>query len=64
MNQEAVKCFSQLLDLAPNTGFGHLGLGTKALQEGRYKDAVKDLAQGLFATTKNQSVMFLVYRTL
>uniref|UniRef100_A0A671Y177 SKI3 subunit of superkiller complex n=1 Tax=Sparus aurata TaxID=8175 RepID=A0A671Y177_SPAAU len=25
----------------------HLGLGTKALQEGRYKDAIKDLAQGL-----------------
>uniref|UniRef100_A0A8D3C255 SKI3 subunit of superkiller complex n=1 Tax=Scophthalmus maximus TaxID=52904 RepID=A0A8D3C255_SCOMX len=26
---------------------GHLGLGTKALQEGRYKDAIKDLAHGL-----------------
>uniref|UniRef100_A0A665SX81 Tetratricopeptide repeat domain 37 n=1 Tax=Echeneis naucrates TaxID=173247 RepID=A0A665SX81_ECHNA len=26
---------------------GHLGLGTKALQEGRYKDAIKDLSEGL-----------------
>uniref|UniRef100_A0A8D0CWE5 SKI3 subunit of superkiller complex n=1 Tax=Sander lucioperca TaxID=283035 RepID=A0A8D0CWE5_SANLU len=41
-------CFSRLLDLAPNSGLGHLGLGTKALQEGRFKDATKDLAQGKF----------------
>uniref|UniRef100_A0A4W6GAK8 SKI3 subunit of superkiller complex n=1 Tax=Lates calcarifer TaxID=8187 RepID=A0A4W6GAK8_LATCA len=32
---------------------GHLGLGTKALQEGRYKDAIKDLAQGLKKTSCN-----------
>lgn len=47
MNEDAVSCFSRLLDLAPNSGLGHLGLGTKALQEGRYADAIKDLAQGL-----------------
>ncbi|XP_039658125.1 tetratricopeptide repeat protein 37 [Perca fluviatilis] len=46
-NEDAVGCFSRLLDLAPNSGLGHLGLGTKALQEGRFKDATKDLAQGL-----------------
>ncbi|XP_044225084.1 tetratricopeptide repeat protein 37 [Thunnus albacares] len=46
-NEDTVSCFSRLLDLAPNSGLGHLGLGTKALQEGRYKDAIKDLAQGL-----------------
>ncbi|XP_037339604.2 tetratricopeptide repeat protein 37 [Pungitius pungitius] len=46
-NEDAVSCFSRLLDLAPNSGLGHLGLGTKALQEGRFKDAIKDLAQGL-----------------
>ncbi|KAM7416515.1 hypothetical protein PAMA_018530 [Pampus argenteus] len=46
-NEDAVNCFSRLLNLAPNSGLGHLGLGTKALQEGRYKDAIKDLAQGL-----------------
>ncbi|XP_056274743.1 tetratricopeptide repeat protein 37 isoform X2 [Pseudoliparis swirei] len=46
-NEDAVSCFSRLLDLAPDSGLGHLGLGTKALQEGRFKDAVQDLAQGL-----------------
>ncbi|XP_028270301.1 tetratricopeptide repeat protein 37 [Parambassis ranga] len=46
-HEEAVSCFSRLLDLAPNNGLGHLGLGTKALQEGKYEDAIKDLAQGL-----------------
>uniref|UniRef100_A0A3Q3MVM9 SKI3 subunit of superkiller complex n=1 Tax=Labrus bergylta TaxID=56723 RepID=A0A3Q3MVM9_9LABR len=46
-NEDALSCFSRLLALDPNSGLGHLGLGTKALQEGRYKDAIKDLAQGL-----------------
>ncbi|XP_062272697.1 superkiller complex protein 3 isoform X2 [Scomber scombrus] len=46
-DEDAFSCFSRLLDLAPNSGLGHLGLGTKALEEGRYKDAIKDLAQGL-----------------
>uniref|UniRef100_A0A3Q1HHR7 Uncharacterized protein n=1 Tax=Anabas testudineus TaxID=64144 RepID=A0A3Q1HHR7_ANATE len=47
LSEDAVSCFSRLLDLTPNSGLGYLGLGTNALQEGRYKDAVKDLAQGL-----------------
>lgn len=46
LNEEALSYFSRLLGLSPNSGLGHLGLGTKALQEGRYKDAVKELAQG------------------
>ncbi|XP_070689878.1 tetratricopeptide repeat protein 37 [Pempheris klunzingeri] len=46
-NEDAVSCFSRLLDLVPDSGLGHLGLGTKALEEGRYKDAIKSLAQGL-----------------
>lgn len=45
-HDDAVSCFSRLLDLAPGSGLGHLGLGTKALQEGRYKDAVEKLKQG------------------
>uniref|UniRef100_A0A672JN66 Tetratricopeptide repeat domain 37 n=1 Tax=Salarias fasciatus TaxID=181472 RepID=A0A672JN66_SALFA len=47
LTEDAVNCFSKLLDLAPNNGLGRLGLGTKALQEGRYADAIKDLEQGL-----------------
>ncbi|KAM4576471.1 tetratricopeptide repeat protein 37 [Odontesthes bonariensis] len=47
MDDYAVSCFSQLLDLVPNSGVGHLGLGTKALQEGRYNESINELAQGL-----------------
>uniref|UniRef100_A0A673CQX6 Tetratricopeptide repeat domain 37 n=1 Tax=Sphaeramia orbicularis TaxID=375764 RepID=A0A673CQX6_9TELE len=43
LNEDAISCFSRLLDLNPGSGLGHLGLGTKALQDGRYKDAIKDL---------------------
>ena len=43
---DTISCFSRLLDLAPDSGLGHLGLGTKALQEGRYTDAIKDLSKG------------------
>uniref|UniRef100_A0A8C4E3R1 SKI3 subunit of superkiller complex n=1 Tax=Dicentrarchus labrax TaxID=13489 RepID=A0A8C4E3R1_DICLA len=34
-NERAVSCFSRLQDLDPNSGLSHLGLGTKALREGR-----------------------------
>ncbi|XP_036000323.1 tetratricopeptide repeat protein 37 [Fundulus heteroclitus] len=47
MDEDAVSCFSRLLELAPNSGLGHLGLGTKALLEGRYKEAVDDLTKGI-----------------
>ncbi|XP_008335039.1 tetratricopeptide repeat protein 37 isoform X1 [Cynoglossus semilaevis] len=46
LNENTISSFSCLLDLVPGSGLGHLGLGTKALQEGRYKDAIKDLSQG------------------
>ncbi|XP_071783567.2 superkiller complex protein 3 [Centroberyx gerrardi] len=46
-SEDAGSCFSRLLELAPNSGLGHLGLGTKALQEGKYEVAIKDLARGL-----------------
>lgn len=45
-HEDAISCFSRLLDLAPKSGLGHLGLGTKALQEGKFKDAIKYLEQG------------------
>ncbi|RVE68406.1 hypothetical protein OJAV_G00090930 [Oryzias javanicus] len=47
MDENAVSCFSRLQDLAPNNGLSHLGLGAKALQEGRYNDAINDLSKGL-----------------
>ncbi|XP_034025931.1 tetratricopeptide repeat protein 37 isoform X2 [Thalassophryne amazonica] len=51
--EDAVSCYSRLLDLVPNSGLGHMGLGTKALQDGRYEDAIKDLAQGLKKITSS-----------
>ncbi|XP_043965312.1 tetratricopeptide repeat protein 37 [Gambusia affinis] len=47
MGEDAVGCFSRLLEMAPNSGLGHLGLGTKALLEGRYNEAVDDLEKGI-----------------
>ncbi|KAM3611589.1 uncharacterized protein V6R79_020889 [Siganus canaliculatus] len=52
-DEDALSAFTRLLDVAPNNGLGHLGLGTKALQEGRYKDAIRDLAQGLKKTSSS-----------
>uniref|UniRef100_A0A3B3W316 SKI3 subunit of superkiller complex n=1 Tax=Poecilia latipinna TaxID=48699 RepID=A0A3B3W316_9TELE len=46
MDGDAVSCFSRLLEMAPNSGLGHLGLGTKALLEGRYKEAKMSSATG------------------
>ncbi|CAN9513348.1 unnamed protein product [Ophioblennius macclurei] len=51
--EDAVKCFSKLLELAPKNGLGRIGLGTKALQEKRYADAIKDLEQGLKLTSSS-----------
>ncbi|XP_054904748.1 SKI3 subunit of superkiller complex protein isoform X2 [Poeciliopsis prolifica] len=51
MDEDAVSCFSRLLEMAPNSGLGHLGLGTKALLEGRYKEAVDDLEKGIKKTS-------------
>ncbi|XP_051923327.1 tetratricopeptide repeat protein 37 [Hippocampus zosterae] len=46
-SEEAVNCLSRLRNLVPDNAWCDLGFGTKALQEGRYNDAIKDLAQGL-----------------
>ncbi|XP_055367212.1 tetratricopeptide repeat protein 37 isoform X2 [Betta splendens] len=47
LSGDAVSFFSRLLDLAPNNSLGHMGLGTIALHEGRYKEAIAELTQGL-----------------
>ncbi|XP_075895011.1 tetratricopeptide repeat protein 37 [Nelusetta ayraudi] len=53
LHEDAVNCFSRLLVLVPSCGLGHLGLGTKALQDGRFKDAIKHLEQGLKSTSSS-----------
>lgn len=47
MDEDAVSCFSRLLEVAPKSGLGHLGVGTKALLEGRYEEAVENLKEGV-----------------
>lgn len=49
LDEDAVSCFSRLLELAPKSGLGRLGVGTKALLEGRYKEAVENLKEGWFS---------------
>ncbi|XP_056138485.1 tetratricopeptide repeat protein 37 isoform X2 [Lampris incognitus] len=46
-SEEAGSSFSRLLELAPDSGLGHLGLGIKALQEGKFEHAIEELAKGL-----------------
>uniref|UniRef100_A0A674DBP4 SKI3 subunit of superkiller complex n=1 Tax=Salmo trutta TaxID=8032 RepID=A0A674DBP4_SALTR len=45
--EDAGRCFSRLLELDPDSGLGHLGLGIRALEEGKCDDSIKYLAQGL-----------------
>ncbi|KAM8865842.1 superkiller complex protein 3 isoform 1-T1 [Synchiropus picturatus] len=46
-NEDDLSYFSRLLEVDPQNGFGRLGMGTQAFQEGRYKDAITELTQGL-----------------
>uniref|UniRef100_A0A8C9TCA7 SKI3 subunit of superkiller complex n=1 Tax=Scleropages formosus TaxID=113540 RepID=A0A8C9TCA7_SCLFO len=45
-SDEAARCFTQLLDLDENSGLGRIGFGVRALEEGKYEEAIKHLAQG------------------
>ncbi|XP_029916395.1 tetratricopeptide repeat protein 37 isoform X2 [Myripristis murdjan] len=49
-SEDAANCFSRLLERVPDSELGHLGLGMKALQEGKYEDAIKNLERGLKKT--------------
>lgn len=53
LNDEAVSCFTRLHDVNPNSGLAYLGLGTKALHEEKYKDAITNLVQGLQKTSSS-----------
>ncbi|KAJ8414949.1 hypothetical protein AAFF_G00024720 [Aldrovandia affinis] len=46
-SEEAAQCFMRLLEADADSGPGHIGLGVKALEEGKYEEAVKSLAVGL-----------------
>ncbi|KAM9446217.1 superkiller complex protein 3 [Clarias gariepinus] len=46
-SEEAVRCFTHLLELDPVSSLGHFGLGKKALLEKKYEDAVNSFGLGL-----------------
>ncbi|XP_036383792.1 tetratricopeptide repeat protein 37 [Megalops cyprinoides] len=46
-SEEAAQCFARLLEVDADSGPAHIGLGMKALEEGKYEEAIKCLAQGL-----------------
>uniref|UniRef100_A0A8C3PIE0 Tetratricopeptide repeat domain 37 n=1 Tax=Calidris pygmaea TaxID=425635 RepID=A0A8C3PIE0_9CHAR len=49
LSEEALDCFSRLLELDASSGPGIIGLGIKCLQEKKYKEAVKSLTEALQA---------------
>ncbi|KAM6965620.1 superkiller complex protein 3 [Aplochiton taeniatus] len=51
LNEQADRCFEHLLELDPESGLGTLGLGTRALLEKKYEDAIKNLVLGLRRTS-------------
>ncbi|NXX81901.1 TTC37 protein, partial [Urocolius indicus] len=52
VSEEAMQCFSRLLEMDASSGPGIIGFGVKCLQEKKYKEAVKNLTEGLQKTTQ------------
>uniref|UniRef100_A0A8C3J870 Tetratricopeptide repeat domain 37 n=1 Tax=Calidris pygmaea TaxID=425635 RepID=A0A8C3J870_9CHAR len=52
LSEEALDCFSRLLELDASSGPGIIGLGIKCLQEKKYKEAVKSLTEGKYKTSE------------
>ncbi|KAM6036199.1 superkiller complex protein 3 isoform 2-T4 [Theristicus caerulescens] len=51
LSEEALHCFSRLLEMDASSGPGIIGFGIKCLQENKYKEAVKSLTEGLQKTS-------------
>ncbi|NXK98466.1 TTC37 protein, partial [Formicarius rufipectus] len=52
LSEEALHCFSRILEMDTNSGLGIIGFGIKCLQEKKYKEAVKSLTEGLQKTNQ------------
>ncbi|NWI14464.1 TTC37 protein, partial [Crypturellus soui] len=50
--EEALHCFSRLLEMDSGSGPGIIGSGIKCLQERKYEEAVKNLTEGLKRTSQ------------
>lgn len=45
-SEEAVSCYTRILELDPVSSLAHFGLGKKALQDKKYEDAMKSFGLG------------------
>ncbi|XP_064294738.1 superkiller complex protein 3 [Phalacrocorax carbo] len=52
LSEEALHCFSRLLEMDTSSGPGIIGFGIKCLQEKKYQEAVKSLTEGLQKTSQ------------
>uniref|UniRef100_A0A8C3UC71 Tetratricopeptide repeat domain 37 n=1 Tax=Catharus ustulatus TaxID=91951 RepID=A0A8C3UC71_CATUS len=52
LSEEALHCFSRLLEMDANNGPAIIGFGVKYLKENKYKEAVKTLTEGLQKTNQ------------
>ncbi|XP_037228601.1 SKI3 subunit of superkiller complex protein isoform X1 [Falco biarmicus] len=52
LSEEALHCFSRLLEMDASSGPGIIGFGIKCIQEKKYKEAVKSLTEGLQKTSE------------
>uniref|UniRef100_A0AAR2J8L1 Tetratricopeptide repeat domain 37 n=1 Tax=Pygocentrus nattereri TaxID=42514 RepID=A0AAR2J8L1_PYGNA len=55
-SEDAVSCYTRLLELDPASSLAHFGLGVKALKDKKYEDAVKSLGLG-----RHFTFMSLIY---
>ncbi|XP_009951272.1 PREDICTED: tetratricopeptide repeat protein 37 [Leptosomus discolor] len=51
-SEEALHCFSRLLEMDASSGPAIIGFGIKCLQEKKYKEAIKSLTEGLQKTSQ------------
>ncbi|NWY72870.1 TTC37 protein, partial [Erithacus rubecula] len=52
LSEEALDCFSRLLEMDADSGTGIICFGIKCLKENKYKEAVKNLTEGLQKTNQ------------
>ncbi|KAF4804620.1 Tetratricopeptide repeat protein 37 [Turdus rufiventris] len=52
LSEEALHCFSRLLEMDANSGPAIIGFGVKCLKENKYREAVKSLTEGLQKTNQ------------
>ncbi|KFP86291.1 Tetratricopeptide repeat protein 37, partial [Acanthisitta chloris] len=63
LSEEALHCFSRLLEMDTSSGPGIIGFGIKCIQEEKYKEAVKSLTEGLQKTNQCPAAWYYLAET-